>query len=195
MRVPTIVSQHTGAFLGRVTPVAYAPKHMFVLGIDPGLAVCGYAVVEKTAAGERAITAGVVRTDRDQPVASRLAELHRDLGAIVQEQEPDVMAIEQVFTNRNLMTAISVGRASGVALLVAAQAGIPVYEYTPSAVKAAVAGYGKATKDQIRYIVASRLKLRARPEPADAADALAIALCHLQGGVGRQHLEQAGRAQ
>jgi crossover junction endodeoxyribonuclease RuvC len=168
---------------------------MFVLGIDPGLAVCGYAVVEKTPSGERAITAGVIRTRSDEPVASRLFELHRDLAAVADDHTPDVMAIEQVFTNRNLMTAISVGRASGIALLVAAQAAIPVYEYTPSAVKAAVAGYGNATKDQIRYVVASRLKLAARPEPADAADALAIALCHLQGGVGIEHLEQAGRAQ
>lgn len=168
---------------------------MFVLGIDPGLAICGYAIVEKVPGGERAITAGVVRTGADQPIAERLAELHRDLAGIVQEHKPDVMAIEQVFTNRNLMTAISVGRASGVALLAAAQAGIPVYEYTPSAVKAAVAGYGKATKDQIRYIVTSRLKLKSRPEPADAADALAIALCHLQGGVGMEHLQQAGTPQ
>jgi crossover junction endodeoxyribonuclease RuvC len=164
---------------------------MFVLGIDPGLAVCGYAVVEKVPAGERPITAGVIRTNPQQPVASRLAELYRDLTAIVEERSPDVMAIEQVFTNRNLMTAISVGRASGVALLVAAQAGIPVFEYTPSAVKAAVAGYGKATKDQIRYIVASRLRLQAHPEPADAADALAIALCHLQGRNAGYHLEGA----
>lgn len=164
---------------------------MFVLGIDPGLAVCGYAVVEKAQAGERAITAGVIRTASEQPVAERLAELHRDLTAIVEERTPDVMAIEQVFTNRNLMTAISVGRASGVALLVAAQAGIPVFEYSPSAVKAAVAGYGKATKDQIRYIVASRLRLQARPDPADAADALAIALCHLQGTGAVQYLEGA----
>ncbi|MBT8164030.1 MAG: crossover junction endodeoxyribonuclease RuvC [Acidimicrobiia bacterium] len=168
---------------------------MFVLGIDPGLAVCGYAVVEKTTAGERAITAGVVRTDSGEPIAVRLAELHRDLSSVVQEHEPDVMAIEQVFTNRNLQTAISVGRASGVALLVAAQAGIPVHEYSPSAVKASVAGYGKATKDQIRYIVTSRLKLKSRPEPADAADALAIALCYLQGGVGMEHLHQAGTLQ
>ncbi len=168
---------------------------MFVIGVDPGLAVCGYAVVEKTTGGERAVTAGVIRTQAGQPVASRLAELYQDLSAIVREQAPDVMAIEQVFTNRNLVTAVSVGRASGVALLVAAQADIPVHEYTPSAVKAAVAGYGKATKDQIRYIVASRLKLAVHPEPADAADALAIALCHLQGGVGMAHLEQAGTAQ
>ncbi len=182
-------------FLGRVAPSAYAPKHMFVLGIDPGLAICGYAIVEKIAGGERAMTAGVVRTDADQPIAERLAELHRDLSGIVEEHEPDVMAIEQVFTNRNLMTAISVGRASGVALLVAAQAGIPVFEYTPSAVKAAVAGYGKATKDQIRYVVTSRLKLKSRPEPADAADALAIALCHLQGGVSTELLQQAGTLQ
>ncbi|MDH3605702.1 MAG: crossover junction endodeoxyribonuclease RuvC [Acidimicrobiia bacterium] len=168
---------------------------MFVLGIDPGLAVCGYAVVEKTPAGERAITAGVVRTDRQQPIASRLGELHRDLSAVVAEHAPQVMAIEQVFTNRNLQTAISVGRASGVALLVAAQADIPVFEYSPSAVKAAVAGYGRATKDQIRYIVASRLRLAAKPEPADAADALAIALCHLQGGATMEHLQQAGTVQ
>ncbi|MDH3538937.1 MAG: crossover junction endodeoxyribonuclease RuvC [Acidimicrobiia bacterium] len=168
---------------------------MFVLGIDPGLAVCGFAVVEKANGREQAITAGVVRTDSDQPVAARLAELHQDLSAVIREHEPDVMAIEQVFTNRNLQTAISVGRASGVALLAAAQAGVPVHEYTPSAVKAAVAGYGKATKDQIRYIVTSRLKLKSRPEPADAADALAIALCHLQGGVGMEHLQQAGTVQ
>ncbi len=168
---------------------------MFVLGIDPGLAACGYAIVEKTAAGERAITAGVVRTDSDQSLAARLGELYRDLTGVVSEHTPDLMAIEQVFTNRNLKTAVSVGRASGIALLVAAQAGIPVYEYTPSAVKAAVAGYGKATKDQIRYIVAARLRLASRPEPADAADALAIALCHLQGGVGMHQLEQAARTQ
>ena len=168
---------------------------MFVLGIDPGLAACGYAVVEKSSAGERAITAGVVRTDKEATTADRLGELYRDLASVVADYTPDVMAIEQVFTNRNLQTAISVGRASGIALLVAAQAEIPVHEYTPSAVKAAVAGYGKATKDQIRYIVASRLRLAARPEPADAADALAIALCHLQGGGTMQQYEQAGISQ
>lgn len=168
---------------------------MFVLGIDPGLAVCGYAVIEQVGTSERAITAGVVRTDRRDSVSVRLGELYRDLSSVVADHAPDVMAIEQVFTNRNLQTAISVGRASGVALLVAAQAGIPVHEYSPSAVKAAVVGYGKASKEQIRYIVATRLRLAVRPEPADAADALAIALCHLQGGATMAHLERAGRMQ
>jgi crossover junction endodeoxyribonuclease RuvC len=153
---------------------------MFVLGIDPGLSRCGYGLIEAGPNGGRAVTAGVIRTDPADPIAQRLAELHRDLSEVIHEYQPAAMAIEEVFTNRNLQTAISVGRASGVALLAAAQAGLPVHEYSPSAVKLAVAGYGKATKDQIRYMVAARLGLPAAPEPADAADALAIALCHAQ---------------
>lgn len=153
---------------------------MFVLGIDPGLSRCGYAVIDTRRGKGTALTAGVIRTDPADPIPRRLAELHRDLEEVLAEFEPDAVAIEQVFTNRNLQTAISVGRASGVALLAAAQAGIPVHEYSPSAVKLAVAGYGNATKDQIRYMVAKRLGLPAAPEPADAADALAIALCHAQ---------------
>ena len=153
---------------------------MFVLGIDPGLSRCGYGAIEATSTDARAVTAGVIRTDPAEPVATRLLELYRDLKDLIGEFAPEAVAIEEVFTNRNLQTAISVGRASGVALLAAAEASLPVYEYSPSAVKLAVAGYGNATKDQIRYMVASRLKLPAAPEPADAADALAIALCHSQ---------------
>ena len=182
-------------FLGHVAGPVYAPKHMFVLGIDPGLSVCGYGVIEHLASGDRAIAAGVMRTDGSRSVAERLNELHRDLSALTSEHQPEAMAIEQTFTNRNLMTAISVGRASGVALLVAAQAGIPVFEYTPSAVKAAVAGYGGASKDQIRYAVASRLRLPAEPEQADAADALAVALCHSQQGKGMARIKAATEAQ
>ena len=164
---------------------------MFVMGVDPGLAVCGYAVIESTAAGPVARAAGVVRTEAHQSIAERLGELHRDLTSVIVEHGPAAMAIEQVFTNRNLQTAISVGRASGVALLAASQAGIPVYEYSPSAVKAAVAGYGKASKDQIRYAVTNRLQLTTAPLLADAADALAIALCHLQASTGTERIKEA----
>jgi len=98
----------------------------------------------------------------------------------IEEHRPDAMAIEQVFTNKNLRTSIAVGRASGVALLAAAAAGLPVHEYTPTQVKSAVAGFGQADKRQVQRMVAQRLGLVEAPKPADAADALAVAICHLQ---------------
>jgi crossover junction endodeoxyribonuclease RuvC len=153
---------------------------MFVLGIDPGLSVTGYGLVEGTHP-PRAHLAGVVRTDKDQTTPRRLAELHRGLTEVVSETRPDVVALETVFTNRNLQTAISVGRASGVALLVAAEAGLPVFEYVPTTVKSAVTGDGSANKEQVQQMVSRLLRLDEPPRPADAADALAIALCHLRG--------------
>lgn len=123
---------------------------------------------------------GVIRTDRRLDTASRLHELAEDLRALLGEHRPEVLAIEQVFVNRNLQTAISVARASGVIMAAAAAAGCPVVEYTPSAVKAAVAGYGNAPKAQVQRMVARRLGLEAVPKPADAADALAVAVCHAQ---------------
>lgn len=149
---------------------------MFVLGIDPGLTTTGYAVV---GAGEISAV-GVIRTQVGRPIPDRLLEIHRDISALLKEFAPSVMAIEQVFVNRNLQTALSVVRASGAAMMAAAAAGIPVLEYTPSQVKAAVAGYGKATKEQVQRMVTLRMGLEEVPRPADAADALAIALCHLQ---------------
>lgn len=151
---------------------------MFVLGIDPGLTTTGYGLV---ADGPRAVSAGVIRTSTGSAVAERLVELHRDLTELVAEHGPTVVAIEQVFSNRNLQTVANVGRAAGVAMLVAAQAKLPVFEYTPSSVKRAVAGYGNAPKDQVQKMVMQRLNLAEIPRPADAADALAVALCHLQG--------------
>ena len=123
---------------------------------------------------------GVIRTDRRHDTAARLYELAEDLRALLGEHRPEVLAIEQVFVNRNLQTAISVARASGVIMAAAAAAGCPVVEYTPSAVKAAVAGYGNAPKDQVQRMVARRLGLESVPKPADAADALAVAVCHAQ---------------
>jgi crossover junction endodeoxyribonuclease RuvC len=152
---------------------------MFVLGIDPGLSITGYGLVEGSHP-PRALRAGVVRTDTEMTAPERLAELHNALTEVVTELTPDVIALETVFTNRNLQTAISVGRASGVALLVAAQAGVPVFEYVPTAIKSAVTGDGSANKEQVQQMVMRLLRLDSAPKPADASDALAIALCHLR---------------
>lgn len=152
---------------------------MFVLGIDPGLSITGYGLVEGSHP-PRALRAGVVRTDTEMTAPERLAELHNALTEVVTELTPDVIALETIFTNRNLQTAISVGRASGVALLVAAQAGVPVFEYVPTAIKSAVTGDGSANKEQVQQMVMRLLRLHSAPKPADASDALAIALCHLR---------------
>lgn len=152
---------------------------MFVLGIDPGLSVTGYGVVEG-GHPPTAVLAGVIRTDPAMAMAERLSELFVGLSQVIADSRPDVVALESVFTNQNLQTAISVGRASGVALLAAAQAGLKVSEYAPTAVKSAITGDGSASKVQIQQMVARLLKLSKPPKPADAADALAIALCHLR---------------
>ena len=153
---------------------------MFVLGIDPGLSITGYALVRSAPSGFEAVAAGVIRTGRGLPMADRLAELHADLASLIAEHRPEQVAIERVFVNRNLQTAEGVGRASGVVLLAAAQAGLEVHEYSPSAVKKAIVGVGTAPKAQVQEIVARRLGLERSPSPADAADALAVAMCHLQ---------------
>lgn len=152
---------------------------MFVLGIDPGLSITGYGLIEG-AHPPRAHHAGVVRTDPELTIPERLFELYRGLTQIIADTAPDVIALETVFTNRNLQTAMSVGRASGVALLSAAQAGIAVYEYVPTAIKSAVTGDGSANKAQVQQMVTRLLRLERAPKPADASDALAIALCHLR---------------
>jgi crossover junction endodeoxyribonuclease RuvC len=152
---------------------------MFVLGIDPGLSTTGYGLIEG-GHPPRAHRAGVIRTDTDLNTPERLAELYHGLTEVIAETQPDVVALETIFTNRNLQTAISVGRASGVALLAAAESGLAVHEYVPTAVKSAITGDGSANKRQIQQMVTKLLRLGDAPKPADAADALAIALCHLR---------------
>ena len=152
---------------------------MFVLGIDPGLTVTGYGVV-RGGHPPVPVAAGVIRTPVDRPIGERLAVLHANLSEVIAQHRPDAVAVETVFTNRNLNTAISVGRASGVAILAAAQAGIPVTEYAPTAVKAAVTGDWSADKKGVAQMVARLLRLDSPPAPADAADALAVALCYLR---------------
>ena len=157
---------------------------MFVLGIDPGLTRCGYGCVGRVGGREVVRGAGVVTTTPDAPPGARLAELFRELSAVVRDHAPDVVAVERVLFQTNARTAMAVGQASGVALLVAAEAGLGVVEYSANEVKLAVAGYGAATKAQVQSMVAVLCGLSAPPRPPDVADALALALCHLAASRG-----------
>ncbi|MFQ5966626.1 MAG: crossover junction endodeoxyribonuclease RuvC [Acidimicrobiia bacterium] len=161
---------------------------MFVLGIDPGLARTGYGLVGSEGGTERVGAAGVVRTNREQSVSSRLRELHTDIRDLIRDYQPHAMAIETLFVNQNTQTAASVGQASGVVMLAAAEENLEVFEYTPSQVKAAVTGYGSAPKEQVARMVARLLGLE--DQPFDAADALAVALCHVQTAGLRTALER-----
>lgn len=151
---------------------------MFVLGIDPGLSRCGYGCVEH-GRKPRAVAAGVIRTDPalDRPI--RLAELQGEIRALIAEFQPDVVAIERVLFQHNVSTAMAVGMASGLAMAEGASAGCDVVEYSPNEVKQAVAGWGGADKDEVGRMVQTLLDLPQRLRPADAADAVAVALCHL----------------
>jgi crossover junction endodeoxyribonuclease RuvC len=151
-----------------------------VLGIDPGLTRCGYAVVDGRGPGTAtAVALGVIRTPAGDDVPSRLAALRRELAALIADYRPEVVAVEQVFFQVNVRTAMSVGQASGLALAEASAAGCTVVQYTPNQVKDAVAGWGAASKEQVQKMVQTRLRLARPPRPADAADAAALALCYL----------------
>jgi crossover junction endodeoxyribonuclease RuvC len=151
---------------------------MFVLGIDPGLTRCGYGLVAGEEGHERVVSAGVVTTAVSDSIPVRLATLRAELLSLIAEFKPEVVVVERVLFQTNAKTAMSVGQASGVALLCAAEAGLEVVEYSSNEVKLAVAGYGAASKRQVQEMVASLLSLREIPKPPDAADALALALCH-----------------
>lgn len=156
---------------------------MFVLGIDPGLTRCGYACIEPLGAGAaRAVALGVIRTPTTQDLPGRLLTLRDELRALIAEFRPSAVAVERVFFQQNVRTAMSVGQASGLALVEAQAAGCEVAQYSPNQVKDAIAGWGAAPKEQIQKMVQVRLGLSAPPKPADAADAAALALCHLAMG-------------
>jgi crossover junction endodeoxyribonuclease RuvC len=151
-----------------------------VLGIDPGLTRCGYAVIDgRGATTASAVSMGVITTPPSDPLPQRLAALRLEFTDLIAEFGPDAVAVEQVFFQVNVRTAMGVGQASGLALAEAAIAGCEVVQYTPNQVKDAVAGYGSADKAQVQKMVQVRLGLSALPRPADAADAAAVALCHL----------------
>jgi crossover junction endodeoxyribonuclease RuvC len=149
-----------------------------VLGIDPGLSGCGYGAVRTRNRALTAVACGVLRTDAGAPLPERLATLEAELERFLAEVRPCALAVERVLFQTNVRTAISVGQASGIALAVAARAGVPVTHYSPNEVKLAVAGDGGAAKTQVQAMTRRLLNLRSAP-PADAADALALAVCHL----------------
>ena len=165
---------------------------MFVLGIDPGLTRCGYGAVDGAGSAVRAVAAGVLRTDRDAPLPERLADLQGGLRSLLADLRPDAVAVEQVFFSANVRTAMAVGQASGLALAESAAAGCAVAQYTPTEVKQAVAGFGAAPKDQVTRMVQALLGLAAPVRPPDAADALALALCHHAVAPLRGRLSEAG---
>ena len=149
-----------------------------ILGIDPGTAIMGYGLVASDGRALHAVDYGALTTSSGLPPEERLRRLHERLCAIIAGHHPDAVAVEELFFNANARTAIAVGQARGIALLAAAQAGLRVHEYTPLQVKDAVAGYGKAGKEPVQLMAATLLALRSVPRPDDAADALAIAICH-----------------
>jgi crossover junction endodeoxyribonuclease RuvC len=150
---------------------------MIILGIDPGTAMLGYGGVERTGQRLRAVDFGVVSTPSEMPLPQRLAAIHAALDDIISLHRPALMAVERVYFSRNAQTAFAVGQSRGVALLAAAEHGVEVREATPNEVKVATAGHGAAEKDQVQRMVQVILQLPELPEPDDAADALAIAIC------------------
>jgi crossover junction endodeoxyribonuclease RuvC len=152
---------------------------MLVLGIDPGTAITGYGLVRDAEVGPALVAYGVIQTPAGAPMPDRLRTIYHELKKLIALHGPDSAAVEKLFFQRNVSTAMSVGQARGVALLALAEAGVSVGEYTPRDVKQAVAGYGGADKPQMQQMVRALLSLPDLPRPDDAADALAVAICHL----------------
>jgi crossover junction endodeoxyribonuclease RuvC len=167
---------------------------MRVLGVDPGLTRCGLGVVEGSPGRPpKLVAVGVIRTPADLDVAKRLVRIEAELEEWIAQHRPDAVAVERVFAQHNVRTVMGTAQASGVAMVVAARHGLPVALHTPSEVKAAVTGSGRAGKEQVTNMVTRILKLDEKPTPADAADALALAICHVwRGGVTSRLQEAAG---
>ncbi len=151
---------------------------MIILGIDPGIAIVGWGVIDFTGNKIKPIAYGAITTPAHTPLTRRLESIYADLSAIIEKYKPEAMAVEELFFNTNVKTAITVAHARGVILLCAAQRAIPDFEYTPLQVKQALTGYGRADKAQIQNMVKVMLGLNAVPKPDDVADALAVAICH-----------------
>jgi crossover junction endodeoxyribonuclease RuvC len=152
---------------------------MLVLGIDPGTAITGYGLVKGEDDDLTLVAYGAITTSSDWPLPERLQRIYRELTALIEARQPTAVAVEELFFSKNVRTALSVGQARGVALLAAANAGLPIHEYTPLQVKQAITGYGRATKDQVQQMVRMLLALDSVPQPDDAADAIAVAICHI----------------
>ncbi len=152
---------------------------MKVLGIDPGTLVMGYGVIESKDDEIALVDCGALISPKRSPISERLSYLYNELQGIIQHHQPDVVVVEQPFVAKNARSALAIGRAQAVALLAAANRGIPTFEYTPAQIKQRVANYGASSKEQIQEMVRLQLGLSEVPQPNDAADALAVAICHL----------------
>lgn len=152
---------------------------MIILGVDPGTIIMGYGVIGNDCDDVTLITYGNIDTRKYTAIGDRLSLLYRELNKVIKKYRPDAVAIEQPFVAKNVSSALAVGRAQAVAMLAAANAKIPSFEYTPTQVKQRVASYGTSSKEQVQEMVKLQLGLDTIPEPDDAADALAVALCHL----------------
>lgn len=151
---------------------------MRILGIDPGIAIVGFGLIESNRGSVRMLQYGAVTTEAGLPLATRLVQIENDMTALIAQLKPDEIAVEELFFSKNITTGISVAHGRGVILCTAERLGVPIFEYTPMQVKQAVAGYGLADKKQVMDMTKRLLKLKAVPKPDDAADALAIAICH-----------------
>ncbi len=151
---------------------------MLIMGIDPGLAIIGYGVVEKKRDRFEAVAYSCIRTKAGDDLSKRLSETYAQILAIILRFKPEVVAVEDLYFNTNAKSAFMVGQARGVILLAASHARVPVVSYTPLQVKQAIAGYGRAEKEQVQYMVKTILGLEEKPRPDDVADALALAICH-----------------
>ena len=151
---------------------------MIILGVDPGTAITGYGILQSDGDNLAMIDYGAITTPADWSMPRRLQQIHAELSALIAKHKPTDAVVEKLFFSKNVRTALSVGQARGVALLAAAQAGLTIHEYTPLQIKQAVVGYGRAEKQQIQQMVKMLLQLDFVPQPDDAADALAVAICH-----------------
>ena len=163
---------------GRIAIGQKGGVNTVILGIDPGLAIVGWGVIESTSRGMRVLGYGSITTPAHTPTEDRLATIYTDMAELIRRFRPDAMSIEELFWNTNQTTGIRVAEARGVILLSARQNCISIYEYTPLQVKQAVVGYGRAEKKQVISMVTSLLSLKSPPKPDDTADALALAICH-----------------
>ena len=151
---------------------------MIILGIDPGIAIVGFGVVEYKGNAFSVVNYGAITTKAGMKLSDRLRDIYEDTHLLIEKYHPDAFAVEELFFNTKVKTAITVAHGRGVSILAASVQGIPIFEYTPLQVKQAVAGYGRADKAQVQRMVKSLLNLNAVPKPDDVADALAVAICH-----------------
>ena len=166
---------------------------MLILGIDPGFAIVGFGLVETAGGRQRLVNCGAITTQAGDPLPARLLQIANDMDLLLEQFKPEAMAVEELFFTNNITTGIGVAQARGVILLAAEKRGVPIFEYSPSQVKQAVVGYGKAEKRQVMDMTRRLLGLAAPPKPDDAADAVAIALCHARSFTSRLQSPDAAR--